>query len=255
MKAKNVALSFVVVASSSLWGCAQIVGISDLDGGPDANATTGSGSGSGGGSGGGSSSGGSSSGGGCTVPTGEACGVDPQCGCAKGQKCDFGGGNPAACVAAGAGIVGTRCTANTECAAGLTCLGGVCHSYCASLGTSCPGGVCLQGESSATQDLVCTIACTLAPDSCAGANACLPIVVANTIVSDCEAPGTVPRGGSCTANSDCAAGLGCDGTAASSACLQWCQISPAPSACAGGGTCTSFNTPVTVNGITYGDCQ
>jgi hypothetical protein len=141
---------------------------------------------------------------------------------------------------------------NTDCAAGLTCLSGVCHAFCATLDTACPGGECVQAGDGQPQDLVCLVSCTPAPVSCGAGQACEVFTLNGSLTTDCEGPGTVAAGGSCTMDSDCAAGLGCIGTPA--ACLQWCQLSPNATSCASGNACTGFDTPFIINGITYGAC-
>jgi hypothetical protein len=219
----------------------------------------GSGSGSSGvgasGSGSGSGSGGSSSGGACSFPAGATCSVDPQCGCPSGQKCDIGGTAGAACTTAGSGTVGVRCALNTDCAGGLTCVDGVCHSYCASVGAACPGGLCVQGGSGTQpQDKICTIDCKLEPDTCGAGEACIPITVGGVLTTaDCEAPGTGAYGDSCEYNTECGAGLGCDApTASGTFCLPWCQST---ANCAAGYTCFPFSPAETIDGITYGYCN
>jgi hypothetical protein len=203
----------------------------------------------------GSSSSSSSGGGTCpAAPAGAACGVDPQCGCPTGDKCDIAGSATAACVTAGTAAEGANCSLNTDCAAGLTCLGGVCHAFCPTADVACPGGECVQAGEGQPQDLVCLISCGPAPETCKAGQTCevATLTATGAFVSDCETPGTVAAGGTCTGNSDCGAGLGCIGMP--STCLQWCQLSPSPTTCTSGAACTGFNTPLVLNGITYGAC-
>jgi hypothetical protein len=211
-------------------------------------------SGASGSSGVGASSSGSS-GGTCTFPAGATCSVDPQCGCPAGQKCDIGGTAAAACTTAGSGTQGARCALNTDCAAGLTCVDGVCHSYCESVGAACPGGLCVQGGNGAQpQDKICTIDCKLQPDTCGAGEACLPITVGGVLATaDCEAPGTGAYGDSCQNNVECGAGLGCDSpTGSGTYCLPWCQ---SDANCAVGYTCFPFSPAETIDGISYGYCD
>jgi hypothetical protein len=131
---------------------------------------------------------------------------------------------------------------------------GVCHAYCNNAGGSCPGGLCVQLSGAEAQDQICSITCTLAPNTCGSGATCIPLGLANGgVSSDCEAPGTLARGAACTDNTQCPAGEGCDGTSTGEECLPWCQLSPSKTTCAVG-TCTSFNPAVVINGVTYGDC-
>jgi hypothetical protein len=189
----------------------------------------------------------------CTYPAGDACSVDPQCGCPYGQKCGTGTG-AAACTNVGSALEGARCTGDIDCAAGLTCFNGVCHSYCQQINTPCSaGGECLHVTNDTSQALICLSDCKLAPDTCAAGEACVAFMANGVFVSDCRAAGSMTRGSICTSISDCAPGLGCDTQSGSSTCLPWCELSPTATGCSSG-TCSRFNTPVAIDGITYGYC-
>jgi hypothetical protein len=147
------------------------------------------------------------------------------------------------------------CASNTDCAAGLSCASGVCHTYCTTAGADCSAGVCVQvGDGSQIQDKLCTVDCTLSPDSCGSGQTCVPFVVDDSPVSgDCEAPGSVAFDGSCTSLYDCAAGLAC--ITEYGVCLPWCQTTSFCQSALGDSYNCYFDVSVTIEGTTYGYCD
>jgi hypothetical protein len=260
--------------ASGLVGCASIVGIKDLDGGTDgtgsvtsssSGATTGSSSGRPSGSSSGVTTG-SSSGGACTPPSGAVCGTDPQCGCPAGEKCDISS-DTAICITAGTGTVGTLCTSDTVCAAGLTCVQGVCRPFCtaAQVGTQCTWngealGTCIQINDSTgvavPQDAVCLLACSPVPNNCPAGESCeiITATATDTSFSDCEAAGSTAIGGTCSLTElNCVAGAECVAFQTGDFCAQLCRSGVAGD-CASGATCEVGTPATTVDGVAYGAC-
>jgi hypothetical protein len=206
-------------------------------------------------------------GGTCPVPAGQACGVDPQCGCPSGQKCDVPMTTTTAvagCVTAGDGESESVCVGNTDCAAGLSCVFEVCRPFCtaAELGSTCPPttnspalGECVQlndDDVAVPQDTVCLFDCTPWPNNCPSGEGCVVLGAndTNLYYSDCEASGAGAAGATCASNSDCAAGTQCESS--SFTCMQLCSTT---SDCASLGAAYECDVDeFTVNGGTYGVC-
>ncbi len=69
----------------------------------------------------------------------------------------------------------------------------------------------------------------------------------------CEAAGAGTAYALCpNGRSECAPIYECVFDGLDACCMQWCEV--AQQACPGGQTCTSFGTPVFVNGVEYGAC-
>jgi len=266
MKERPSAGGVVALTAMLLLGCASIVGIGDLtppDGG-HAGSTSGSGSGSNSGSSG-SSSGTMST---CEPPGGALCQTDPQCGCAAGEKCDFSASTTPACLVAGAATSGELCDSATDCAAGSTCLVGVCHPFCNVAGSPCPAaaagppvGLCIQATDDGidiAQAEYCLFECTPLPNNCPAGEACVvvqvPLASGTVTTTNCEVPGTGVPGASCAAdgNPDCQAESECD-ISDDSVCAQFCRSA---SDCIGVGTGTcNLTVDLVVNGVSYGFCE
>jgi hypothetical protein len=205
--------------------------------------------------------------GGICAPDDASCGVDPQCGCPSGQKCDFApDAGTATCVNAGVAVSGTACSAVGDCAAGLTCVEGVCRPFCPEsiVGSTCAApasgpapGLCVQPLVNAVaipQDAYCFFDCTPVPNDCPAGQGCIITAVDGINYPDCQAAGSVAPGGACTADSSCAAGSICyQGDAAASVCLQLCLTAKD---CASLGATFQCNTSIgsAVNGVLYGLC-
>jgi len=196
---------------------------------------------------------------------GEACGLDPQCGCASTQTCDFNG-EAAGCVLAGTAPAGHACTVTQACARGLSCFNGACRPFCASGGeVACAaldgGGDCFQVEADdggliRGYDL-CSFRCALNDPGACGPTGdlyagCVPDGMGGT---DCALVGFVDEGGDCS-TSECKPGLACvTGEGGAPACSRWCRVGLAQgSDCGDGGNCQAFSQSVVANGTEYGIC-
>lgn len=206
-----------------------------------------------------------------TAAPSNACGVVPQCGCAKTQTCDVvDASGTAKCVAFGKAAMGRPCTATAGCAQGLTCVFGTCHAFCDKPGSACGQtggaggltgvGACVQvnGQSgTAIPNLaVCMVQCALHdPSSCggktnAGVGVCFVDDKGNT---DCQEGGTRAENQTCSPTDDCGPGLVCVKPATGSdACKRWCRVST--NDCGGTAQCRGFSTKVIVGTVEYGAC-
>lgn len=210
-----------------------------------------------------------------TTPPSNKCGLAPQCGCAANETCDVVDDTTGAvaCVAAGAGALGTACTTAGagSCAVGLTCVEAACRPYCAFAGGACSGpGVSTCYDATPTRK-VCGIACDPhAPSAACGTNAC-DYVVATKVV-DCRAPGAKKAWDrNCTAPAGCKPGLSCitwAGDPTIIECEPWCRLPDAQFNDCGNVKYTTGastrcvdrytqlgQTPPVVGGVTYGVCQ
>jgi hypothetical protein len=129
----------------------------------------------------------------------------------------------------GNGSTGAICFNDTQCASGLFCISGVCHTLC---NPSCAGKA-----AGAPND--CGVACGGSGIACSSSDACGGgLACYHGACTSCEgACGTQPPGGECNSDSDCADGVDCsDG------------ICGGPNAacgtCAPGLTCESGNCKV-----------
>ncbi len=186
-----------------------------------------------------------------TAPPSNVCGVAPQCGCGSNQTCyvtDVAG--TVACIGAGSKPMGATCSATSECAVGLTCELGACHSFCEG-GSTCSNpktSVCVQLEDgnggTVPNDNICRIKCSLdSPATACGTGNCTFVEGGNT---DCVGSGTST---SCSSSNPfaCQQGSLCltDNT-----CHKWCKVgNSCPT-----GSCTAFSSPAVVNGVEYGFC-
>ncbi len=194
----------------------------------------------------------------CTVPTGAACALAPQCGCGAGMSCDvadYADGKPA-CVSAGSKSVHQKCTTTGECAKGLTCYYDVCMPLCAT-SANCTGATCndvqyVDGSVVKTVPgmRVCMAHCDpLNPSKVCGASTTCLFPSATT--TTCAAAGLSTTATSCASNPfACAPGYVCVGTGD---CKRWCRIGLAGD-CPGGKTCNKLSTAPTIGSIEYGVC-
>ncbi len=201
------------------------------------------------------------------------CGLVPNCGCPDGQKCSLvthGSSTLRACVAAGPGTMGSACTSDAGCAAGLICLelpseeGGTaaaCYPFCDS-DSDCPGDASLCHEAFAdTTDQICSLGCHLITSTgCPSGSKCALYVLTATgqPLTDCTSD--LGSGGyltMCAAESDCRSGFYCDSGAGQ--CIGYCSIWPTDT-CIYGTGCRQFvdgmGSPVGIvfDGTSYGYC-
>lgn len=201
-----------------------------------------------------------------TAPS-NACGVVPQCGCAKTETCDVvDAKGTAKCVAFGKATMGKPCTATAGCAQGLTCVFGTCHAFCDKPGTACSqagAGDCIQvaaqGGVAIPNLAVCMVQCAPHdPLSCggktnAGTGVCF---VDNDGKTDCQEGGSRTENQTCSPTDDCGPGLVCikpsgAGTG-SDTCKRWCRVGT--NDCGGAAICRGFSTKVMVGTAEYGAC-
>jgi hypothetical protein len=161
---------------------------------------------------------------------GNACVIDPQCGCATGETCDITDHATGAvsCISAGEKPLAATCVTPTQCAQGLTCADGVCRPWCSKDATTCTGtnlGACRALKDPAGTDAkVCTIACDLNnPSAVCGENNCL--WNQNAKATDCHPSGTRKAHERCSRLADCAPGLTCIVVNQYKVeCEPWCRI-------------------------------
>ena len=198
-----------------------------------------------------------------TAPS-NACGVVPQCGCAKSETCDVvDTKGTAKCVAFGKATMGRPCTATAGCAQGLTCVFGTCHAFCDEPGTACSQagtGDCVQvtaqGGAAIPNLAVCMVQCAPHdPMSCggktnAGTGVCF---VGNDGTTDCQDGGSRTENQTCSPTDDCGPGLVCiTPSTGSDTCKRWCRVGT--SDCGGSAVCLGFSTKVMVGATEYGAC-
>lgn len=197
----------------------------------------------------------------CTVPSGAACALSPQCGCSSGQTCDvpvasFADGKTA-CVSAGTRKVHEKCTTTGECARGLTCYYDVCMPLCAVAGDCASTAVCSDvqyvegGVAKSVPGMrVCMAQCDpMNPSRLCGAfTTCL---FPSPAVTTCAAAALSTTASSCATDPfACAPGYVCVGTGD---CKRWCRIGLAGD-CPGGKACNRLSTAPKIGTIEYGVC-
>ena len=65
-----------------------------------------------------------------TIPEGDECLTNPNCGCSAGQTCRVMGDGSRACSPSGDGEAQAACDNNSNCGDGLACMAGLCRPYC-----------------------------------------------------------------------------------------------------------------------------
>lgn len=164
-------------------------------------------------------------GGGCdaTIPEGDECLTDPECGCASGQTCRVMEDSSRACSPIGNTAAQTPCANNGDCAAGLACMEGLCRPYCDPADATCGDdslcaemlyegqsvgiGACLglcdpiHPEDSGNGFTACGVGA-----ECVAGNVGYDYPIAHCMVAP-EEPG--PLVGACDANNPCGAGAAC----------------------------------------------
>jgi hypothetical protein len=197
--------------------------------------------------------------------TTSTCGLFPQCGCAAGQMCNVQDGTgKALCEVAGTTPPFGTCTGTGAgtCAAGTTCVNGVCSPYCGT-NTDCPNGVCVQVGTGPTTPIpgvkVCTLNCDpLHPNTAAGSYgacgtgaSCVPRSDHNTVcASPTKASGT--QDASCSKTSDCAPGFTCESVGwGGTYCSAYCRST---ADCTGNTQCRVPSTRVYDSASEIGFC-
>jgi hypothetical protein len=165
---------------------------------------------------------------------GAKCDHVAQCGCDDGENCRFDGTEPPSCFPAGPTKQGEVCEEDSECAAGLVCVAGLCAQMCRSDG-DCNDGRCVGvmiGDEDVEGYLACLEKCdpVLQPvcfgstrpttpvcNACGTGATCLPtaqfagcFLGAFTRLRDPGEP--------CTADEECYGGGCLEGT-----CREWCR--------------------------------
>jgi hypothetical protein len=193
-----------------------------------------------------------------------ACGVDPQCGCASGQTCDVVDSNGIAkCVTAGDAPMGHPCSASADCKVGLTCLFGICHAFCSDPTKSCSvpsTGACVQIKTTEGAEVpnlaICRVACDLHdPKSCGGTTSAGTGVcrVDDKGETECQSGGARNEGETCSPKDDCGPGLVCANSSSASRCKRWCRVGQ--NDCSASKKCTGFSNEVKVRDVVYGACS
>lgn len=183
--------------------------------------------------------------------------------CATGETCTVNCLSAAPvgrCAVAGAGVEGTACQANDECAPGTQCFryacGGVCHKFCKT-DADCPtGGTCTRTVSCGTLNTghkFCAMPCDprgAATGGCNGGLRCLLFAMESTICDCPDAARAATDGQPCEDTSKCAPGLICVqmGTP-TPLCRPICKLSDHD--CEAGRTCTELLSP---KYVTWGAC-
>ncbi|MBX7192550.1 MAG: hypothetical protein K1X94_10855 [Sandaracinaceae bacterium] len=202
----------------------------------------------------------------CRTPAGE-CDLMLQ-DCPPGSACVYADPAPetlaetlcAPIVEAG-GSEGAPCCAVNSCDPGLFCAGAIetmpgvcsamghCAAYCCSSDGCGPGSTCtpFDGRFAGGECVAGTTPCDLVEQTgCEGVpgTACYPDAFAD---GRCVTSGTVPEGGSCTLNNDCAPGMACFTISAGtprSICLRICRLIDGASGCPSSGmACTPAGLP------------
>ncbi len=211
----------------------------------------------------------------CTPPSGSACVVYPQCGCAGTQACDITStsGN-AVCVAPGSVADWNLCTGSGQCKKGSTCVHDVCTPFCANVGApsgDCSGGAaeCYQlqdsNQNNIPNDKVCSLNCDPTnPQNATGFSPCGSGVNCYPDTDGyawCLGPTTAggTQGQDCTngLNTDptmCAIGYYCVPSTFSGTCYRMCKVGGS-GICTGSTTCHSFSTKNYAGSTEIGYCK
>ncbi|MBI4511552.1 MAG: hypothetical protein HY698_18100 [Deltaproteobacteria bacterium] len=207
-----------------------------------------------------------SSSGTCNSP----CELVSQCGCPADQACDLDNsqlatGGRTCRVIITPGTETSTCNGISQCAAGYTCVSGVCRKYCAD-DTRCtgPGGVCTQLTYDSTNPKpipggkVCSANCDpLTGTGCPNGWGCNVYQDDNDrFFTECRPAGSSGQDAACLDNEDCQAGFTCVNIdILTRACLRNCNAITGAGCNASDPVCYSFVTPVKVGNTTYGVCD
>jgi hypothetical protein len=207
------------------------------------------------------------------MAAGSGCELLPQGGCTGATPaCDLTSADDGTVECRAVTAPGTstdHCATDTACATGYTCTHGSdatddpwCARFC-DHDTDCTGSgsrcvVGLIGSHGQSLGIdVCSASCDLvAQTGCPSSRGCYAFEPAGSgsDYTDCENPGTVAIGGTCTIDEDCVAGGVCVGNAATGTCASICVVGD-DTTCPGNLTCVGFTVPLTINGTEYGACQ
>ncbi len=197
---------------------------------------------------------------------GNACVLDPQCGCDRDETCDVidRRTGKVGCISAGSGALASPCVTPTQCGQGLTCGGGVCRPWCSKDASTCSGanlGVCHDLQDPPGQKVpdakVCSIACDVNdPGAVCGEGNC--VWDPNLRATDCVQSGTKKAYEGCSRLTDCAPGLVCIRVSQFQVeCEPWCRVGSREDCGGGVKMCRDVYgaaAPV-VDGVKLGHCQ
>lgn len=196
-------------------------------------------------------------------PAGQDCQWVTDCGCAPDESCALDSTLSAFCrtLAPSSEIVGPyeACAGNQDCPAHYTCSGNVCAQNCLAPTDCDSAGVACNLVSEGTPFGSCSRNCDVfSPTAPApGFEPCgAGLTCANFFDNDnggipyfaCIAPGALAEGETCSATSDCVAGLKCE----DEICMRYCTVGT--DSCPNGATCIQQNTPV-IAGRIVGLCS
>ncbi|MEM7607779.1 MAG: hypothetical protein AAF411_20690, partial [Myxococcota bacterium] len=186
------------------------------------------------------------------------CSIVPDRGCPSGQTCLPTGREARTCRDIGRVREGEDCAANTDCRAGLVCVGGtapVCRRFCETSddcidGSFCERSLLIDGQPVAG---VCSIRCNpLNNVGCGAGLACRPAVGTLDDYVDCWEGRGLFFDDDCEASDMCPITQGCSteiwGIFGGS-CGSYCRVGEGDCAV---GTCTGF---ANVDGVQYGICE
>ena len=198
-----------------------------------------------------------------------ACSLVPQNGCSTATPaCDLTAaldGTTQCRAVTQSGTSNSHCTASTQCKAGYTCTGdnsghtNWCARFCED-DTDCTGtgSRCVidlvNGSGASINVTVCSNACDpYGQTGCPTGMGCIPEHAAEGDYTDCIYQGSQIEGDPCTTDRDCIAGDVCVTESSVKTCHETCIVGNS-NACANGGVCFGYASPITINGVTYGAC-
>jgi hypothetical protein len=208
-------LAGLALAGTALTGCQVILGLQDpevapADAGPDALV--------------------------CPDP----CDLVSDCGCAGGTcSWDVVGKTSYCRQTAGAVDRQGACSADSDCLEGLSCIYGVCRSYCA-MDSDCPFRTfCTADFTPTVPTLTCSDRCDAGNNlGCPSTQSCIAIQGTNS--ATCVPFGTIQTGNNCGSNVfGCVKGDVCYVSGSTLICRQLCSLSAGGSDCTNSSTCNN----------------
>lgn len=153
---------------------------------------------------------------------GSNCSLVTGCGCAQNESCRMGPDQASVCAPNGKNGIQAWCNYNSDCAADLSCVGGLCRPLCSS-DSDCQGqGSCYEALIGKNRNVsVCPGSCDpVAGTGCGFGALCYPDY-AGPAVCSAEAYAIIPNseGKRCTTDFGCQTGLGC----LNETCQRWCR--------------------------------